>query len=455
MKHSASILVVSFVMLAQQAPAVQGPAGASGACSHVIGPVDSSGNPVDFSCTDVGGSALLVWNASDLSSAVSVSGGIKTVNFYPGDFTVSGVFDSDGAIAFIGGGITVSGRISGASVLIAGAGTTSTDVSNTLLGPAPARIVSDTLLPVVVDQTGKITATSGNVVIAGQNIQNFGEVTAAKGSAILKTGTKLDIGWDDVTWVEGKQSIFNDLSIANRGSITASEIVLEAQRFAGNTSIFNSGTLTGTKSITFVTGTPGDRNPDGSYQPETFGIVNEQTGQLVSASIVITPYFQADPGGAPKARVFDTKQEVQRTQVQTDLGTGTVLPNQDNTPTGASAPVIDSTQTFTVTGNIVVPQLAPSLTNLNTTPITQRNATPIAQANATPMPGLNATGFTHLNATSKGATLASVNDGSEQLRGEGAQPRTVKPKARAKAKPVLVRGAFFDSKISAVITSNR
>ena len=92
--------------------------------------------------------------------------------------------------------------------------------------------------------------------------------------------------------------------------------------------------------------------------------------------------------------------------------------------------MIDSGKTFTVTSNIVVPQLAPSLTNLN--------------AN-----------LTQMNATSKGApALASLGDNSEQVRGDGTEPKTKKPKPRGKAKPVLVRGSFFNSKISAVLSPN-
>jgi hypothetical protein len=43
----------------------------------------------------------------------------------------------------------------------------------------------------------------------------------------------------------------------------------------------------------------------------------------------------------------------------------------------------------------------------------------------------------------------------EQVRGDTSKPSTsAKPKARTKAKPVLVRGAFFNSKISATVAHN-
>jgi hypothetical protein len=116
----------------------------------------------------------------------------------------------------------------------------------------------------------------------------------------------------------------------------------------------------------------------------------------------------------------------QRQQLVTDIGGGQVfVPQQDNTPTTTTAPVIDAGKTFTVTSNLVIPQLAPSMT--------------------------------HLNATSQAMkpTLVASNGTSEQVRGDdGTKPAAQKPKPRVKSKPVLVRGAFFDSKISAAITSN-
>jgi hypothetical protein len=59
-----------------------------------------------------------------------------------------------------------------------------------------------------------------------------------------------------------------------------------------------------------------------------------------------------------------------------------------------------------------------------------------------------------MNATSKGTPLALAGGNSEQVRGDGTQLTAKKPKSRSKAKPVLIRGSFFQSKISATISSN-
>ena len=85
-------------------------------------PVDVNGNPVGFTCQDVGGSALLVWNASQQTGNISITGGIRTVNFSPGPFTVGGTFVSNGPLAFVGNGVTINGSVMGSSVLIAGLG---------------------------------------------------------------------------------------------------------------------------------------------------------------------------------------------------------------------------------------------------------------------------------------------------------------------------------------------
>lgn len=408
--------------LAHLVAAGQGPAGSSGACMHVVGPVGSNGQPIGFTCTDVGGSALLVWNAAQLTGTINVTGGIKTVNLYPGSFSVDGIFKSDGSLAFIGGGIVVSGSITGSNVLIAGINSNATEVTNTLLGGS-GRITSSSLASLTIVASGKVSATSGNVTVAGSQIANSGQLTAKAGTVALKTGSKMDVGWTDAIWLEGVHvNSKNNHSIRNDGTITATNAVLEAHRASNAvTPINNAGTISVKDTIKFVAGLGGNGGGTGS-----FGIFNASTGKLYAAKVIISPYEAPPPAGTGADRTFTISDSAQRQQLVTDIGGGQVfVPQQDNTPTTTTAPVIDAGRTFTVTSNLVIPQLAPSMT--------------------------------HLNATSQAMkpTLVASNGASERVRGDdGVKADEKKSKPRAKAKPVLVRGAFFDSKISAAITSN-
>jgi hypothetical protein len=426
MNPFARLLAISIFAGSGLSWGAQGPAGI-GACSHVLGPVDAGGVPIGFTCEDVGGSALLVWNAAQMNSNINITGGIRAVSFYPGAFSMDGTFTSTGPLAFIGGSITVNGSITGTSVLIAGANATSNDVKTTLLGPG-GLITSNSMAAVTIENTGRVTATTGNVVIAGSTVTNAGQIRASNGSAILKAGTTLDIGWNDVNWIAGiKTRASSGPIVFNSGTVTAKAIILEAHRSGSLIiSVANQGTLTASESVTLVSGSPGTA-AGSSLVPNTFGIFN--TGKIFTAKVTVSPYFTAAPGGSPTDRTFTVNDPADRQQLQTDIGGTVLVPTQDNTPTSATSPVGDSGNSFTVTSNIVVPQLSPSLSTLNATLV---------------------------NATSKGAapSLAVASNDSERVRGDGTQAKVTKPKARPKAKPVLIRGAFFDSKISAKITSN-
>ena len=382
-----------------------------------MGPVGSDGKPIGFTCTDVGGNALLVWNASQITSDLTINGTFNTLNYYPGTFFVNSTFKSNGPVGFIGGKVTINGSIIASSVLIAGASSTESELDTTLLAPAPNRITPSTTARVIVGATGKINATNGNLVIAGASIQNNGELTAKKGSAILKTGSKLDIGWTDVNWIDGVHGT-EVHSLINGGTITAADAVLEAHRAVNNNPNTNNKKIAVSNSITFITGFPGMAGITGSL-----GIVNG-LGELYAAKVTISPYYQTAGGGTPQDRTFLMKNAADRTQLNDDIG-GVSHPTQDNTPTSTTAVVNDSTPRAGVSApTIVIPQLTPSVT--------------------------------YLNATSKPVVpmLAVAKQGSEQVRGSDTQPANQTKKARAKAKPVLMRGAFFDSKISAVVSSH-
>ena len=209
----------------------------------------------------------------------------------------------------------------------------------------------------------------------------------------------------------------------NNGLITAQDVYLEAQRDS-RASIVNAGTIRSDTSITLVTGLPGAAAPTGPPSAGTFGVENTG-GVMVAATITVRPYYPASSGGKPIDGIFDTKDPALRAQLEGDFKGGRIFgPTGDNTPTSAAAPVTNSANTFTTTSSIVIPQLAPSMT--------------------------------HLNATSQALkpTLVATNGAAEQVRGADAQPTISKPKPRVKAKPVLLRGAFFGSKINASITAN-
>lgn len=421
MKPPTFLLVTYLCALVANCPADQGPAG-SGACARVFGPVDIAGNPIGFTCEDVGGTALLVWNASQIDSQITVSGGISTVNFHPGALNFSGVFTSDGPVAFIGGGINISGSITGSSVLVLGADTTDTEIKSTLLSGS-RRITASTTVPVTVEASGTITATGGNLSIGGASVINKGQLSAQKGMVSLTAGTKVDAGWDDVAWVEGiKIRASSGPFVTNNGTITAKDIKLEANRRPGTfITVRNLGALNATNTVTIVTGAPGTQVGT-AYVPGTFGIFN--AGKIKASNLVISPY-STDTAGALANRTFNLNQAADRGKAQLDIGgtvSGTAI---DNTPTNPNTPVIDSTRNsgaFTTTSTIVVPQLAASMS--------------------------------HMNATQQpvGKTLA-VTSTSDPVRGAGKPATTTSNKPRPKAKPVLVRGAFFGTKISATLSS--
>lgn len=418
---TSALLLAAFARLAI---ATDGPAAASGACSHVIGPIDINGTPIGFTCEDVGGHALLVWNASQLNSNITITGGITALNFYPGTFNVDGTFTSDGPIGFIGGRITVNGSITGSSVLIAGAPSSPTELKSTLLAPTQTKLTANTTNVVFIGATGKVTATTGDVVIAGTSISQVGEVSAVNGTARLTVGTKLDIGWTDVTWLAGLKTDSAGPFIRNQGIITAKNIHLEAHREPGAFAITNRKTLDATDTITFVTGEPGARNPDGTYQPQTFGVQNNG-GTITATKITISAYSPpARLGDKPGSHTFTGKPS-DTAQLQSDINGTVIFRQTDNTPTGPASPVIASTRgsgAFTPTSTIVIPQLAASMSHMN----------------ATQQPVVT--------------TLATTST-SDQVRGNGKPAVTANSKPRPKAKPVLVRGAFFGTKISATLSS--
>jgi hypothetical protein len=439
MKRRPFITCLVVGAFARLASGIEGPAAPSGACSHIIGPIDVSGNPIGFTCEDVGGSALLIWNASQLNSNITINGGTRAVNFFPGNFTVSANFTSDGPLAFIGGGIAVTGSITGSSVLLIAAPATEAGIKSTLLGAPPSNFTAANATFVQIGSTGKVSASSGNLIVAGKTISNLGKLSAPMGTVAMTVGTKLDVGWTEVRWVEGAYTgVAGGPVIINFGTVKGANVILEAQRTnSSDAAITNRGTIASKGDITLITGRPGLEAGGGVYIPSTFGVNN--IGVLQAARITFTAYGTAPPGGQPTSRTFDLQNAADRSQLQQDIGGSILDPSTDNTPSSASAPIIDAGNSFTVTSNILVPQLAPSLTNLNAS-ATRASAT-VAQ----------------MNATSTGATsaLASARSDQEQVRGDGTQPKVTKPKARAKAKPVLVRGAFFDTKISAVLSPNR
>lgn len=408
------------------AHAAQGPASASGACSHVIGPIGSNGQPIEFTCEDVGGRALLVWNSSQSASTINITGGIKAVSFFPTDFTLDGTITSSGTLALIGGGagggLFINGSVIAPVLLIAAVDASLSDVKTEFLGPG-GTLTSMTSSMVYFGATSKVKAKSGNLVVVGSNITNDGgELNARNGSAIMKTGTKLSFSWDQATWLEGTTGV-DDHSIVNNGKITAGTIHLEVQRTAtSDFSIINTGTLSATHNITFVTGTPGQAGSTGVYSPLSFGIDNTG-GQVIAAKVTISPYYKTTPGGTPQDRTFNVgSSTVDRASLQTDIAGSVFDPTQDNTPAGTTS-VINNTFTPTASAPVlVIPQLAVSMSHMNAT------------------------------ATKAPITLAK-NDSTETIRGGGNQPAEPEQKPRVKAKPVLVRGAFFDSKISAKLTA--
>ncbi len=422
MNATSGLIAVVYLLGTCCSTGAQGPAG-HGACQHVLGPVATNGEPIGFSCQDVGGNALLVWNASEFSGAINITGGIRTVSFSPNGLTLNGTINSNGSLALLGGsGLTINGTIRSPTILIATADTTEAEIKAALLAGLPQQLVASSSSDVSVGPTGKITATTGNLTIGGNKVSNEGSLTASSGTVSIVTGTLLSLGWDDATWLDG-QSGLDDHEIGNSGQIVARDIRLEAQRVAFDSIRNEGGTLSASHTITLVTGTPGVESL-GTYQAGTFGISNTGGTMRAGTAIVVTHYFTPS-SSQPSQRIFNPKDAAQRAQLQSDFRGGEILEGaQDNTPTSTSAPVINSSNTFTVTGNIVIPQLSASMT--------------------------------HLNATSNAVTptLAMAKTGSEQVRGDRSQAAAPKPKARVKAKPVLVRGAFFDSKISSVLTPN-
>ena len=360
-----------------------------------------------------------------MTSKITIGGGIRTLNFYPGDFSIDGKFKSDGPLAFIGGGITVNGSVTAASVLLAGSSSSVPELKSTLLGSG--RLTTSNTSNLVVRTKGKVTATSGNVVMAGRSIFNSGQIRATKGDAVLKTGSQLDVGWNDVSWLAGLSSSSVNHNITNdvTGRISARNITLEARRLRGgiNNSITNNGILSAADTITLITGKPGTVDGAGTYAQRTFGI--ENNGTIAAATVVISPYFIAGPGGVPTDRSFTVEELPQSQELQSlAVGGKVIVPQPEQTPTDNASAVIDSTRggNLTPATSIVIPQLAASL----------------SQMNAMQQPKVN--------------TL-SVSSTSDQLRGEGKPTANTKNKPRPKAKPVLVRGAFFGTKISATITS--
>ena len=428
MNSRSLFLAASLCLLASNVPAGQGPAGTSGACANVIGPIDVNGSPIGFTCENVGSSALLVWNASQLTGNINVTGRTPVLSYYAGDFSIDGTFTSNGPLGFIGGAITVNGSITGSSVLLAGAASTPAELKTTLLGTA-GRITSSKTGNVTTSSSAKVVATSRNIVIAGNLFSNDGNLTARNGEVRVTTGSKLDIGWDNTLWIEGNHSLssVHDHTIVNNGTITAKLITLEAHRDSNLVTIINNGRLTTigkTGTVTFITGFPGTLLPDGTYRNNTFGIRNS-SGTISAAKVTISNYYQAAPGADTK-RDFDLSDAIQRAELKKAINGGSIFgPSADNTPTNPTTPVIDSTRNsgaFTPTSSIVVPQLAASMS--------------------------------HMNATQQpvGKTLA-VTSTSDPVRGAGKPATTTSSKPRPKAKPVLVRGAFFGTKISATLSS--
>ncbi|MBL9118105.1 MAG: hypothetical protein JNJ83_24070 [Verrucomicrobiaceae bacterium] len=428
-----AILVVGTIigLCAASAWAGQGPAGTAGVCQQVIGPVGVDGKPIGFTCTDVGGNALLVWNASRLTGNIEVQGQFKTVNFFGGSFSIDGTFTSNGPIAFIGGQIAVSGEISGTDVLIAGTATTEDGIKSSLLGPG-GRILADSTARVVINKGATVTAKGGNVVIVGASFLNEGKVSANSGTVAVKTGSRLDVGWRDANWLDGTHNpnrVGQFRAINNTGTIQGKDVLLEARRDVGDfDSIVNGsgGKIIASTSVTFVTGEPGKLQPNGEYIKRSFGI-NNATGKLFSPKVVISPYYQAGVGGASQDREFATGSEADRSWLMHAVG-GVSGPTQDNTPAGATSVINDTitpTSRVAATTAIVIPQIAPSVSHMNST-------------------------------TNNRTAIAVASNSQDTVRGgSGTNTTVASKKPRVKAKPVLVRGAFFSSKISAKITANR
>lgn len=418
------LLAICLASLASVSPAGQGPAGATGACRQVIGPIDAGGNPIGFTCEDVGGSALLVWNASQTSDSFQVTSSMKTVNFFPSDFSFDGTFTSKGPLAFVGGGlggIVINGSISAPSVVIAAVDTTETDVRHSLL--AGQRLTATSSGPVIIASPGSVTATSGNAVIAAGYFWSNGSISAPNGTASITVGSSLGVGWGDVLWNDGYHLSPDQHDIVNDGgTIRANKIVLEAHRRDHVDSIYNAGTLSAKQSITFITGYPGAAAPGFQPQPETFGVANPG-GQIYAAKVTITHYYPPASGITPTDRTFDTTKVSGRMALQTDVNGQVFGPTQDVTPNTTTAVLSGTLSPATSRSNLVIPQLAASLTHMNAN---TRSITPVIASTST-------------TETTRGSTSKT-------------KPATAKP--RVKAKPVLLRGAFFDSKISAKLTSN-
>ena len=428
MRTRLSIAILAFLVCPRSSPAGNGPAGSFGPCSHVIGPLGSNGQPLGFTCSDVGGNALLVWNATQLTGTLSVSGGIKTLNLMPSDFVVAGTFTSDGPVAFIGNGaITVTGSVTGTSVLLASLGASQADVSGTLLGTPSSPLTSSVPGTVRIESGAKVTATSGNAVVVGSIVVNAGTLSAANGTAVLKTGTKLEVTWDDVTWLDGIHATGQRHSVGNVGVIKATNVILEAHRGASTTtSIFNGGKIIAKDTVTLVTGHPGSVGGTGNYSPGSFGISN-LGGTIRSVKVVISPYYVAPPGGTVTNRTLNTSNAIERTELSSLFG-GQFFAQSQNTPPGGATAVVNTTTSGTAqptTANLVIPQLAVSVTHMNSTSAARA---PIAVAS---------------------------NNSSEVVRGAAPATSTVSKKPRVKAKPILLRGSFFNSKISAKITASR
>jgi hypothetical protein len=425
MRHHWRAFAFATALAVGYAPADQGPAGATGPCAKIMGPVGPDGQPIGFTCENVGNNALLVWNASQLTGNITIKGNFNTVSYFPGAFSVNGTVTSSGNVAFIGGSISINGSITAASVLLAGLSTSAAEIKTTLLG-APERITSGTTSDVIIGQTGKVQATKGNIVMAGTLVSNSGNLSAKKGSVSATTGTRLDVGWQDVMWLEGTHTSSETHHIQNTGKITAANIKLEARRASNLNSIINTGTLSASQNVTFITGLAGIPNLDGTLKPNTFGIRNKD-GTIRAETVTISQYYPAVSGGEPTPRTFNLKTSpADREQLKLDISGGNIFgPSEDNTPANPNAAVSDSFRptsagSISTTANVVVPQLAASMTHMN------------ANTRAEPK--------TVASATSK-----------ELVRGDSGNKAAAKPSARVKAKPVLLRGAFFNSKISATL----
>ena len=409
--------------------AAQGPAGTVGPCSQIVGPIGPDGHPLGFTCADVGGNALLIWNASSIGGNISVNGTFKTLNLHVGALSIDGSFTSSGPVGFVGGSISVIGRIKAPDVLIVGATSTENEVKGTLLG-ASGRVQSRSTGPVSIEAGATVTATTGNLVVAGSSILNDGKLNAPHGTASLTTGSELDIGWTDTAWTAGEHNpnrIGENRAVNNTGTITAQNVILEAHRSTVDViSITNGGTVTGTETITFITGRAGRALPSGEYERRSFGIDNG-AGKIFSPKVTITQYYKAQPGGQPELRDFQTEDDTDLFWLNHAVG-GTSASTTNNTPGSSTSVVNTSTAPGSApltTANLVIPQLAVSVTHMNSTSAVR-------------------------------APIAVASSSSDVVRGVAPSAATAaNKKPRVKAKPVLVRGSFFNSKISGKITASR